>query len=91
MLSPPLRLFDCMLKLFLSPMAQSDGFPPVVVQLDAGVAYHDARTMILSVELAAPIPWVVASIGESVAITVRSPLTEVPSRLTGYEAPPPVM
>src|SRR3954451_20708099 len=82
-LSPPERLEELGAKLFLMPIAQSPGFPPVVAHPEAGAAYHVASTTILSPVPVAPIPPLDMSIGASVAMTVRSPETDPPSRLPG--------
>ena len=70
-------------KLFLNPTAQSAGLPPFVVHPEAGAAYHEARTTSLSPEPLAPMPPDVMSIGDAVAMTVRSPVTVLPSSETG--------
>ena len=77
------------MKLFLMPMAQSPGLPPFVAQPEAGAEYHDASTTNLSFVPLAPMP-PASSIGASVAITVRSPVT-VTRRGHRVEALPPVM
>src|SRR4051812_5335510 len=95
-LSPPVMLEPLGAKLFLMPIAQSPGFPPLVAQPEAGAVYHDASTTTLSLVPLAPMP-PDASIGAALplesasAITVRSPDTVTPPRSTGYDELPPVM
>src|SRR3954471_8124545 len=55
-LSPPVRLLLLGEKLFLMPMAQSPGFPPLVAQPEAGAAYFVASTTTLSFVPLAPMP-----------------------------------
>src|SRR4051794_39469975 len=95
-LSPPVRLEMLGAKLFLMPVAQSPGFPPLVEQPDAGAVYQDASTTTLSLVPLAPMP-PDATIGgafpllSAAASTVRSPDTVTPPSFTGYEELPPVM